>query len=88
MALVRSQIIPVMRLGEANTTLIVGRVCGEVFGIVGLQVMGLLPQSAGDDEAAAAGPDAEELLELDVESLLAEMKAQQRQISQLSEEKP
>lgn len=55
MALVRSQIVPVLRLGEANTCLIVGRVHGEVFGIVGLLVVGFQAEEPlGGPHASAA----------------------------------
>lgn len=88
MALVRSQIVPVMRLGNAATCLIVGRVRGEVFGIVGLQVMELEPENSAVDGSLAdwqpREAPSEGVIELDIERLLDEMKAQQRQISQLS----
>jgi hypothetical protein len=40
MALVRGQIIPVLRLGDSERCLIVGRVRSEVLGIVGLEILG------------------------------------------------
>lgn len=68
MALVRSQIVPVLRLGDANTCLIVGRVHSEVFGIVGLQVVGF---GASEPEQVS---NALVEVELNVAVLLAEMK--------------
>lgn len=41
MALVHGQIIPVLRLGDVNGCLVVGRVRGEVLGVVGLHIVGL-----------------------------------------------
>lgn len=61
MALVRSQIIPVLRLGEANSCLVVGRVRGEVFGLVGVEVLGLEREegliSADPSSPSNAHPD-------------------------------
>ncbi len=46
MALVRGQIIPVLRLGDADGCLVVGRVRGEVLGVVGLHIVGLEPEES------------------------------------------
>jgi hypothetical protein len=69
MALVRSQIVPVLRLGESNTCLIVGRVHGELFGIVGLQVVGFQAEEPPGVRWSACVD-----VELNVGLLLAEMK--------------
>lgn len=89
MALVRSQIVPVLRLGDANTCLIVGRVHGEIFGIVGLRVVGFqaeelpgcMPSSAVTSSSGGLErsepervSDALVEVELNVAVLLAEMK--------------
>jgi hypothetical protein len=71
MALVRGQIIPVLRLGDAEGCLVVGRVRGEVVGLVGFDIVGFNL----DEEAIAES-------ELDIDALIARAKLQQRFPSQ------
>jgi hypothetical protein len=71
MALVRGQIIPVLKLGDAEGCLVVGRVRGEVVGIAGFDIVGF----DLDDGAIAE-------IELDVDALIARAKLQQRFPSQ------
>jgi hypothetical protein len=46
MALLHGQIIPVLRLGDVDGCLVVGRVRGEVLGVVGLHIVGLDPEES------------------------------------------
>jgi hypothetical protein len=58
MALVRGQIIPVLRLGDVDGCLVVGRVRGEVLGIVGLDVVGFdLEETVLEETSAASNLD-------------------------------
>lgn len=47
MALVRGQIIPVLRLGDEEGCLVVGHVQGELLGVIGLHIVGLVPEDSG-----------------------------------------
>lgn len=53
MALVRGQIIPVLRLGSAEGCIVVGRVRGEVFGIAGLDIVEFDWEEPRDEEPIA-----------------------------------
>jgi hypothetical protein len=75
MALVRGQIIPVLRLGNAEGCLVVGRVRGEVVALGGVEIVGF----DLDEEAIAVS-------DLDVDALIARAKLQQRFPSQPSQE--
>jgi hypothetical protein len=54
MALVHGQIIPVLRLGDEDGCLVVGRVQGEVFGVIGLHIVGLEPEEPGAEPSTLA----------------------------------
>ena len=55
MALVRGQIIPVLELGDDNGCLLVGRVRGDVLGIVGLHIVGLEPEDFAAEASSPTG---------------------------------
>jgi hypothetical protein len=52
MALVRGQIIPVLRLGDEEGCLVVGHVQGELLGVIGLHIVGLVPEDSGIEPSA------------------------------------
>jgi hypothetical protein len=102
MALVRGQIVPVLTLGEAKGTLIVGRVRGEVVGLAGLEVVDFefldvedLGCATGRENVVANGYPSYDATTgcpasagqiIDVEALIAANRLQDRSTSQPSQE--
>jgi hypothetical protein len=97
MALVRGQIVPVLMLGDAKGSLVVGRVRGEVVGIAGLEVVDLEFSDASESNDASLqvdpaargqacrGPFMEGLCDeqvIDVEAVIAANRLKDRSLPQ------
>lgn len=98
MALVRGQIIPVLRLGAVDGCLVVGRVDSEIIGLTGLDIVDFAleplgaddvsietpsdPSNAEDSQALASRPESELEATLDVAALIATAKQATRLLAQ------
>lgn len=101
MALVRGQILPVLKLGDADGCLVVGRVGAEVIGVSGLDIVGFVVEESdtsyarspisgnalpnAETSASPSQPNCELEVELDIATLIATARRGSRRSSQMQE---